>query len=96
MYKDLPRKLAFCIVGHTTGKVSRHIWFALTDGTAISTRVVSPEVKQSPLMKGELELEIELEWENSDNNLQILEVKVKCVWKLSTYLSCKYIVDVNF
>ena len=47
-------------------------------------------------MKGELELEIKLEQENSDNNLKILEVKVKCAWKLTTYLSCRYIVEVNF
>ena len=61
MHKDLPRRLTFCVVGHTTQIQQTHMvcfdrWYG-----NFKKSIVSPKVKQSPLMKGELELEIKLE-----------------------------------
>ena len=53
---NLPRKLCAVTVGHVPREMSRHVWFALTEGAEFSATVKSVLPKPSPLKQGGLEI----------------------------------------
>ena len=62
----LPGTLALSIVGHISHELRRLIWYAIKNGTRITTMVLSAKTNNSPLVQGGLEIpvSIKVEWEN--------------------------------
>ena len=62
------------VVGHLPNEISRFTWFIIAHGAVVTVRVVSPKYRRSPLIRGGLEIPIEVcvAMANSDENKQAL------------------------
>ena len=56
----LKGKLCPVTVGHVPREMSRHVWYAITEGADFSGSVKSTKRKVSPLKQGRLEIIIEM------------------------------------
>ena len=62
------------VVGHLPNEISRFTWFIIAHGAVVTVRVISPKYRRSPLIRGGLEIPIEVcaSMANSDENKQAL------------------------
>ena len=78
---NLPGKLCAVSVGHVPREMSRHVWYAITEGAEFSATVKSVSPKPSPLKQGGLEIIITMAVKRQ--NPRAMEVLILHVEKVS-------------
>lgn len=84
-HTKLPGSIIESIVGHLPKELFRITYYIIEHGTRVSARVISAHQRKSPIIKGGLEIPIEVTVEMESTEKNCLTIKAYEKWTSSKY-----------